>query len=539
MDNNAGTVLFGLETEFGYSVIDDRGERVDPEVALDTFFQHCAKSLPHLRGVNSSARLYLTNGSLLYPDVGHPELATAESSSPTALLQSLRAGERIVTNIAQNLSAQVGIQVVNLYRTNVDYSAIGTTWGCHESYLSRRSPEEYCAQVLPHLVTRIIFSGCGGFDNRVRGADFVLSPRAFHLLVPTGGDRPGRRAIFSFRNEPLSHHRYHRVHLVCGESNSSELSTYLKVGTTALVLAMADAGVQFPLGRAGRWSAVRSIWAVSRDPACKHRFPWGSGESRTAIDVQRQYLELAEKHCDAPYMPSWAGDVCARWRSVLWALEEDPAALAGTLDWPTKLALFKQYTRAHSLLDWDSLPMWTEVASTASRTLIENEVPVRQLDSNLVKKALDSIGPAARVLKTLTHKLSRHGYGWDELDVFWTLRDELCELDMRYGQLYPHGIFLDLEAAGETRGRVLQPGQIEAAMERAPEAGRAQVRGDWIQRINNPDDEYRCSWTHIKGKGRFIDLGDPFVTEATWQPREARRRKDLPMFMRDHLARME
>lgn len=539
MDNNADTVLFGLETEFGYSVFHDQGERVDPELALESFFQRCRQTLPHMCGLNSSVRLYLTNGSLLYPDVGHPELATAESSSPTALLQSLRAGERIVTNIAREQAAQEGIQAVNLYRTNVDYSAIGTTWGCHESYLSRRLPEEYCAQVLPHLVTRIIFSGCGGFDNRSRGADFALSPRAFHLLVPTGGDRPGRRAIFSFRNEPLSDHRYHRVHLVCGESNSSELSTYLKVGTTALVLAMADAGVQLPISHTGRWNAVRTMWAVSRDPDCEQRFPWGPGQLRSAIDIQRLYLQLAENHCDEPYMPPWAGEVCARWRTVLRTLEEDPAALAGALDWPTKLALFKQYTRTHSELSWESLGIWTQVAATASRALAESELMPHQLDSAVVKKALDSIGPTARVLKTLTQKLGRHGYGWDELDAFWTLRDELCELDMRYGQLYPQGIYLQLEAAGETGGQLLQPGQIDVAMDRAVEPGRARVRGDWIERIGNSSDEYRCSWTHIKGRGRFIDLGDPFVTEASWQRRRVRQREDLPAFLRDHRASTE
>ena len=116
--------------------------------------------------------------------------------------------------------------------------------------------------------------------------------------------------------------------------------------------------------------------------------------------------------------------------------------------------------------------------------------------------------------------LDEHGLDWDELDTFHELRNQLCELDLRYGQLYPRGIYLDLEKAGQIRDGILEPGQIEKAIDRAPTEGRARVRGDWVRRLADSNDNYSCGWTHISGKSKYIDLGDPFVTEADWRSSE-------------------
>ena len=146
MGSENGKLLFGIETELGLSVVGPQGKAYDPASALQMLLDVCAERFVHLRGAVSSPRMYLANGSLIYPDVGHPEFATAESESPLDLLQSLRAGERMLAEATQCVERRADVESVILYRTSVDYSHIGTTWGCHESYLSRRQPSEFAAR---------------------------------------------------------------------------------------------------------------------------------------------------------------------------------------------------------------------------------------------------------------------------------------------------------------------------------------------------------------------------------------------------------
>jgi len=537
--NSEGKLLFGIEIEFGFAVLDDAGAQLETNSALGSFLSVFSKKFPHLPG-RCGLHLYLANGSLVYPDVGHPELATAESPSPVALLQSLRAGETMLAGVAEELESRAGISKVSLYRTNVDYSSIGTTWGCHESYLSRRSPADFAPSVVDHLVSRLIYTGSGGFNNRSYGAAFVLSPRAAHLHTKIGGDSRGSRAIFSLRDEPLSKERYHRVHLICGEPNCSELSTYLKVGTTALVIAMADANIDFGMAGKALTSPVVSMARFSLNPECRKLATCDDGNARSAIGIQRTYLESAEKHLAAPFMPEWAEDVCVKWRSVLDQLESDPECLVGSLDWPTKLALCKRHVAARSSLSWSSLPVWTSIAMRVSRALTTRTEVWPRMSSRQVKAMLGTKGAIGRLLKNLTGMLDEHGLDWDELDAFHELRDQLCELDLRYGQLYPQGIYLELEKAGQIRDRILRPAMIAAAIDRAPQEGRARVRGNWVRRLAKGKSKYSCSWTDIAATSKYIDLGDPFVTKADWQERKRRERLtdradepdlDIPAFL--------
>jgi len=520
--SSEGKLLFGMEVEFGFAALDEKGVRIEASSALMAYIKMCAKRLLHLPGGDHS-KLYLANGSLIYPDCGHPEFATAESPSPVSLLQSLRAGETVMAGIARQLESSAGIGKVILFRTNVDYSQLGTTWGCHESYLSRRRPAEFAPQVVDHLVSRIIYTGAGGFNNQTYGAAFVVSPRAGHLNNKIGSDTTGARSIFSLRDQPLSNAGYHRVHLICGEPNCSELSTYLKVGTTALVLAMADADVNFnDLGGTLR-SPVEAMSKFALNPDCRTRAMSPGGNSRSAIDIQRSYLELAEKNLVAAFMPDWAEDVCVKWRSVLEALEDDPESLVGSLDWPTKLAIFKRHLRAHSSLSWDSLAVWSSVATRVSKALATRDDACPRPGSDQLKSRLEVKGAIGRLLTNLTGMLDEHGLDWGELDEFYDLRHQLCELDLRYGQLYPQGIFLELERAGEIRDRIIESARIEAAIDRAPAEGRARVRGDWVRRLATGDGHYSCDWSRIAGEADFIDLGDPFITAADLQVRKKAR----------------
>ena len=507
-----GKLLFGLELELGFSA--GAGPRPTSRVrgALAELLDVCARGQPYLTGGDS--RLYLPNGSMIYPDCGHPELATAESRSPHSLLMSLRAGEVLLTQAAQELQQRSKYQNVRLYRTNVDYSSPETTWGSHESYLSPREPVKYARAVVPHLASRIIYSGSGGFNNRSQGALFCLSPRVFHLTKPVGTDTGGRRAIFSLRNESLAGPGYHRVHLVCGETTCSELGTYLKVGATALVLAMAAHGIIVDDGVRLK-APLEAMQMFTLDTACRKRVQTTSGRWITAIDIQKHYLKLAESNSDASYMPDWASELCARWREVLDRLENNPESLARALDWPIKLAIFKDYVRSHSSLRWEALPIWSSVLTRVGKALNEDQ-PFKAVDYDAVKQAMDKPGPLAKLLENLSLLLTEHGLDWEELEPFQKLRSELCELDTRYGQLWPAGILLSMDEAGVLNQRILEKDAFRQALDRAPEPGRARIRGDCIRRLVPEKDSYFCNWAGIRGAHRTLDLNDPFVQEEVW-----------------------
>ena len=75
-----------------------------------------------------------------------------------------------------------------LFRSNVDYGGAPTTWGCHESYLHTSDPRSLPQSLNPHLVSRIIYCGAGGFDATSPGLDFLLSPRVPFLYHVTSAE---------------------------------------------------------------------------------------------------------------------------------------------------------------------------------------------------------------------------------------------------------------------------------------------------------------------------------------------------------------
>src|SRR4029078_3103966 len=95
--------------------------------------------------------------------------------------------------------------------------------------------------------------------------DFQISQRADHIVNDIYQWVQFNRAIINARDEPLADYRkYRRLHLLIGDSNMSPFATALKVGTTACVLALLEAG-RLPKNLT-LLDAVRATREVSRDP---------------------------------------------------------------------------------------------------------------------------------------------------------------------------------------------------------------------------------------------------------------------------------
>ncbi|RYU11555.1 depupylase/deamidase Dop [Nocardioides iriomotensis] len=302
------------------------------------------------------ANVILTNGARLYVDHAHPEYSTPECTTPRDIVLWDKAGEQVMLDASRFAAAVPGAPTLLLYKNNTDNK--GASYGAHENYLMRRSTpfSDIVRHLTPFFVSRQVVCGAGrvgiGQDGREHG--FQVSQRADYFEVEVGLETTLKRPIINTRDEPHADpEKYRRLHVIIGDANLAEVSTYLKVGTTALVLAMIEA--RFIDRDLGVDQPVRTLRAVSHDPTLKELVTLNDGRKLTAVQLQMEYLELAKKFVEdrmGSDVDDQTADVLARWESVLTRLETDPMQCARELDWVAKLQLLQQY-RDRDGLAWD------------------------------------------------------------------------------------------------------------------------------------------------------------------------------------------
>ena len=301
------------------------------------------------------ANVILTNGARLYVDHAHPEYSSPEVTSPRDAVRWDKAGELVMAEAARLAALVPGTSPIQLYKNNVDNK--GASYGCHENYLmSRQTPfADIVRHLTPFLVSRQVVCGAGrvglGQDGNRHG--FQISQRADYFEVEVGLETTLKRPIINTRDEPHADpERYRRLHVIIGDANLSEVSTYLKLGTTCLVLAMIEEGflgVDLSIER-----PVTTLHEVSHDPDLGHLLTLKDGRRLTAVQLQIEYAEQARKFVENRYgadVDPDTAEMLDRWESVLTRLETDPMSLAGELDWVAKLGLLESY-RDRDGLEW-------------------------------------------------------------------------------------------------------------------------------------------------------------------------------------------
>ncbi len=304
----------------------------------------------------------LTNGARYYVDHAHPEFSTPECVDARQCVLYDKAGERILARsmdaAARALPAGQGIVV---YKNNSDRK--GNSYGCHENYLmDRHVPFPRIVQhVMPHFVTRQVYTGAGKVGTEALPATdddigFQLTQRADFFEEEVGLETTLKRPIVNTRDEPHADaQKYRRLHVIVGDANLAEVSTFLKVGATAVVLAMIEddwfGERDFSLA-----APVQALRQVSYDLSLSKPLPLADGRSATALEIQWEYLDLARKYAEerglAVVGEDAGAEVLQRWEAVLGALETDPMSLADQLDWVAKYRVVEGYRQRHGL-GWD------------------------------------------------------------------------------------------------------------------------------------------------------------------------------------------
>ncbi len=304
------------------------------------------------------ANTVLTNGARYYVDHAHPEYSSPECADPLSCVLYDKAGEEVLRR-SMRAAAHVfpSSPVAVVYKNNSDGK--GNSYGCHENYLVDRAVPfaKVAAAVVPHFVTRLIFTGAGKVGTETPALDksavtFQLSQRAEFFEEVIGLETTLKRPIVNTRDEPHADpRRFRRLHVIVGDANLAEVATFLKLGTTALVLAMVEDDVSPPRDLTPA-DPVRALHHVSADLTLAKPFTLADGSSATALAVQWELYTAARKYADhhglAVLGDEEVGEqVLQRWEAVLHGLEQDPSTLARQLDWVAKRRLVEAYRERH------------------------------------------------------------------------------------------------------------------------------------------------------------------------------------------------
>jgi proteasome accessory factor PafA2 len=306
--NRTDQARIGWDFEDEQPANDARGYSLDPTLAPEV--------------ETTLVNAVLTNGARFYVDHAHPEISTPEVRTAREALIWDRAADEIVRSamIAARDMLPDGAEII-IHKNNSDGK--GNSYGCHENYLvARELPFGRLArQITPHFVTRQVFTGAGkvGCELAGRASDdiaYQLSQRADFFEEEIGLETTLKRPIVNTRDEPHADaQKYRRLHVIVGDANMSEVATYLKVGTTAIVLSMIEddeLGDDWVLAH-----PVPAIRQISHDPTLTQTVQLADGRRATGLEIQWGLFERARKY-EQSHGLEWVGVVVGADVLVCW-----------------------------------------------------------------------------------------------------------------------------------------------------------------------------------------------------------------------------
>ncbi len=339
--------IFGLENEYGVTCTLRGQRRLSPDEVARYLFRRVVSW-------GRSSNVFLENGARLYLDVGsHPEYATPECDSIADLVVHDKAGERILESLVQSAEQRLreeGIRgEVYLFKNNTD--SAGNSYGCHENYLVERDGDfaKFTDVLIPFLVTRQIYAGAGKVLQTARGAMYCMAQRAEHIWEGVSSATTRSRPIINTRDEPHADaERFRRLHVIVGDSNMSEYTTFLKVGTMSIVLRMLEEDPS-PWRDLSLENPIRAIREISHDMTCRRRVRLANGRELSAFDIQSEYLVRAQRFAKRRSLSELERTALTMWEHVMGKIEKDPLDLKTEIDWVIKYHLIEAYREKHQL----------------------------------------------------------------------------------------------------------------------------------------------------------------------------------------------
>ncbi len=340
--------IFGIESEYGVTCVSSNGQRrLSPDEVARYMFRRVV-------AWGRSSNVFLENGSRLYLDVGsHPEYATPECDSVYDVVAHDKAGERILEQLLVSAETRLRDEGINgtlyLFKNNTD--SAGNSYGSHENYCTTRSEDisAYDEVLIPFFVSRQIYSGAGKVLQTARGATFCISQRAEHIWEGISSATTRSRPIINTRDEPHADaEKFRRLHVIVGDSNMNEYSSFLKIGAASLILRMLEERTVV-LGDMTLENPIRAIREISHDISCRRKVRLASGRELSALEIQSEFLEKALKFSERRELSPEEKQALKMWEHCVNTLYKDPFLLHRECDWVSKFHLIERYRSRHSL----------------------------------------------------------------------------------------------------------------------------------------------------------------------------------------------
>jgi proteasome accessory factor A len=178
---------------------------------------------------------------------------------------------------------------------------------------------------------------------------FCISQRAEHIWEGVSSATTRSRPIINTRDEPHADaERFRRLHVIVGDSNMSEYSTFLKVGATSILLRMLEDPAAV-LRDMTLENPIRAIREISHDTSCRRRVRLANGREASALDIQGEYLLRARRYAEQKGLDPLEEQALDMWEHCLEGIEKDPFTLDRECDWVIKHRLIERYRQRHGL----------------------------------------------------------------------------------------------------------------------------------------------------------------------------------------------
>ena len=293
----------------------------------------------------------LSNGARLYKDVGdHPEYATPEDTSFLGTVANEIAGENILYDALVKAKEAGVFHDFILNKRVVDDDL--NTWGYHISLSADatkvKATKADLAPLGPHLATIGLYAGAGAIVKTGQTTVFAVSQKILNLNTDySSSSHQVDQPLISLRDEPLApEEQYTRVHITSLDPNISPWASWMKLGTTSIVLSMMERGHWNSKSLEFEDDMHKVALAVAHDPDLKRVVRRSNGQTIKPLDVQGEILQRAKKMTD---LPDEEMRVLEEWERALTDLAIDPIKLINRADWVLKRAWLSRYMSRNAL----------------------------------------------------------------------------------------------------------------------------------------------------------------------------------------------
>ncbi|RME78416.1 MAG: hypothetical protein D6785_12045, partial [Planctomycetota bacterium] len=358
-----------------------------------------------------------------------------------------------------------------------------------------------------HLVTRQIFTGNGYLNIGKNSINYEISQRAKSIdkIFQVYWDDQVRPIfdVKEFLVFPLRIFRaYKRMHIISGDSNLSLESNFLKIGTTSLIIGMIEKGHTFPGGELA--NPIEAMHLISEDLFLTKRFAMKNGESKTALEIQKYYLEEAKSFYGNQKIQSFeVNEILKVWEETLQALEEQNYEFLGErLDYWMKKEMIE-----HAL--WGK-PNWEDIGRALPILHRLEERLSKEGDFDWTKEMVHKVF-SPEEWDEWCRLLEKESYSWDFILECYEVYYQILQIDLQFHELSDDGLFFQFYVP--TPELRISPEMVEYVLENPPGYTRAALRGKIVSLFHNKYSSVKVSWNGCTFHGKpnhYLWWDDPF-----------------------------